>query len=172
MKRTTRSAYEPRGESKPAKRTRTRLHRIEDCVSFMLGKALQQVAQDAKQRLVELGVTPVQYAVLKVLWETDEQSASQLGARLVLDSATMTGLIDRLERSGLVERRSHRSDRRVNCVALTPAGRALEAPLDREMEAMNDAFLGEFGAAELERFRAMLGAIARARPMAGRSHEA
>jgi DNA-binding MarR family transcriptional regulator len=94
----------------------------------MLGKGLQQVTQDAKRRLGQWGVTPVQYAVLKVLWETDEQSAAQLGTRLVLDSAAMTGLIDRLERSGLVERRSHLSDRRINCVALTPAGRALEAP--------------------------------------------
>ncbi len=116
-----------RRAANPARRTRVTLDRIEDCVSFMLGKALQQVTQDAKRRLGAMGVTPVQYAVLKVLWEKDEQSATQLGTRLVLDSATMTGLIDRLERSGLVERRSHGSDRRINCVALTAACRAQRA---------------------------------------------
>jgi hypothetical protein len=40
------------------------------------------------------------------------------------------------------------------------------------MEAMNDAFLGKFGAAELDRFHAVLAAVARMRPDAGRSDQA
>jgi DNA-binding MarR family transcriptional regulator len=137
------------------------MERIEDCISFLLGKAYQQVTQDAKRRLARFGVTPVQYGLLKVLWEEDEQSGAALGERLVLDSATITGVVDRLERAGLVERRSDPGDRRVNRVALTPKGRALRAPLDREMEKMNVAFLGALDAAERKRLRATLETIAR-----------
>src|SRR5579872_2078501 len=126
------------------------MERIEDCLSFYLGKAYQRVTQTAKQRLAPYGVTPVQYALLKVLWEQDNQSGAELGERLRLDSATMTGLLDRLEHGGLIKRRSHATDRRVNRVALTARGRDLQAPLDREMDEMNQAFLGEFAPSDRE----------------------
>ena len=90
------------------------------------------------------GVTPVQYALLKVLWERDNQNGAQLGERLLLDSATMTGLLDRLEHAGLIERQSHATDRRVNRVLLTTRGHALQVPLDREMDQLNQDFLGQF----------------------------
>lgn len=124
------------------------MDRIEDCLSFYLGKAYQRVTQSAKQRLAPYGITPVQYALLKVLWEEDEQSGAELGERLLLDSATMTGLLDRLEHAGLIERKAHATDRRVNKVVLTARGRDLQAPLDLEMDRMNQDFLGAFPAEE------------------------
>jgi DNA-binding MarR family transcriptional regulator len=132
------------------------MDRIEDCLSFALGKAYQHIQQDAKRRLAPYGVTPVQYAVLKVLWERDAQSAAELCERLVLDSATMTGLVDRLGQAGLVERRPHVIDRRVNLVCLTEAGAGLKPPLDAAMDAMNDAFAARLDAGELGPLRAML----------------
>ncbi len=129
---------------------------IEDCLSFYLGKAYQRVTQSAKQRLAPYGVTPVQYALLKVLWEQDQQSGAELGERLLLDSATMTGLLDRLEQAGLIERKAHATDRRVNRVALTARGRDLQAPLDREMDQMNEDFLGAFPAEERKLLRNLL----------------
>ncbi len=132
------------------------MERIEDCMSFLLGKAYQQVTQDAKVRLAPYGVTPVQYALLKLLWEQDGQSGAALGERLRLDSATITGVLDRLARADLVERRPDPHDRRVNHVYLTPQGRALAEPLDREMDAMNAALLGQFSPADGERLRILL----------------
>src|SRR6202008_2670024 len=82
------------------------MDKIEDCISFLLGKAQQRVMRRAKELLAEYEVTPVQYASLCVLWEQDGQTGADLGGRLVIDSATMTGIVDRLERSGLVERRA------------------------------------------------------------------
>jgi DNA-binding MarR family transcriptional regulator len=120
------------------------MDQIEDCLSFYLGKAYQRVTQSAKQRLAPYGVTPVQYALLKVLWEQDQQSGAELGERLLLDSATMTGLLDRLEHAGLIERKAHATDRRVNRVTLTALGRDLQVPLDREMDQLNRDFLDEF----------------------------
>src|SRR5258708_26175144 len=118
------------------------MEQIEDCLSFYLGKAYQRVTQSAKQRLAPYGVTPVQYALLKVLWDRDDQSGAELGERLLLDSATMTGLLDRLEQAGLIERKAHVTDRRVNKVVLTARGRRPQVSLDREMDQMNQDFLG------------------------------
>ncbi len=132
------------------------MERIEDCLSFYLGKAYQRVTQSAKQRLAPYGVTPVQYALLKVLWERDQQSGAELGERLSLDSATMTGLLDRLENAGLIERKAHATDRRVNSVALTARGRDLQVPLDRQMDQLNQNFLSEFSAEERQLLRSLL----------------
>jgi MarR family transcriptional regulator, organic hydroperoxide resistance regulator len=135
------------------------MEHIEECLSFYLGKAYQRVAQSAKQRLAPYGVTPTQYALLKVLWEQDDQSGAELGERLVLDSATMTGLLDRLELAGLIERKAHITDRRVNRVVLTDRGRGLQESLDREMDQMNQDFLGAFDPAEVQLLKNFLTTI-------------
>jgi MarR family transcriptional regulator, organic hydroperoxide resistance regulator len=135
------------------------MEQIEDCLSFYLGKAYQRVTNAAKQRLASYGVTPVQYALLKVLWERDGQSGAEIGERLFLDSATMTGLIDRLEHAGLIERKAHATDRRVNQIILTVRGRDLQELLDREMDQMNQDFLGEFSADERKLLRSLLTSI-------------
>lgn len=132
------------------------MDQIEECVSFLLGKAYQQVNAAAKRRLQPHGVTPVQYAVLNVLWEQDAQSGAALGERLQLDSATMTGVLDRLVSAGLVERRADPLDRRVNRVVLTDHGRSLQQPLDREMDALNAEIFGRLGDEDAERLRALL----------------
>ena len=136
------------------------MNRIEDCISFYLGKAYQRVAQSAKQRLAPYGVTPVQYALLKVLWEQDHQSGAELGERLVLDSATMTGVLDRLEDAGLIKRQADVTDRRMNRIVLTARGRDLQAPLDREMDQLNQDFLGGFTLEETERLHSILTTLA------------
>jgi DNA-binding MarR family transcriptional regulator len=136
------------------------MEHIEDCISFYLGKAYQRVAQSAKQRLAPYGVTPVQYALLKVLWEQDHQSGAELGERLVLDSATMTGLLDRLENAGLIKRQADATDRRMNRIVLTDRGRDLQEPLDREMDQMNQDFLGGFSPEDRQRLRSTLTALA------------
>ena len=87
------------------------MDRIEDCISFIVGKAAQQVARRARDRLEPHGVTPTQYAVLKVLSDADGQTGAELGARLGIDSATTTGVADRLAASGLLERRVRISSR-------------------------------------------------------------
>jgi MarR family transcriptional regulator, organic hydroperoxide resistance regulator len=121
------------------------MDRVEDCISFLVGKAGQQVARRARQNLAPHGVTPTQYAVLKVLWERDGQSATELGARLSIDSATVTGVVDRLETAGLLQRRHHGEDRRINALFVTDRGRALQKPLDAAMERLNDEVARELG---------------------------
>jgi DNA-binding MarR family transcriptional regulator len=136
------------------------MERIEDCVSFLLGKAFQKVSRQAREALAAHGVTPVQYATLNVLWQGDGLSCSDLCARLVLDSATMTGIVDRLEAAGHVARRPDpEGDRRVNRIYLTAAGHDLRAPLDAIMAGVNrdvDALLGDASA----NFRAALARLA------------
>lgn len=118
---------------------------IEECFVFLLSKANQQIQALVRERMLEHGITPTQYAVLRVLWEQDGQSAAELGQRLVMDAATMVGILDRLAQNDLIERQPHPKDRRVNCIYLTKAGRALRKPLNQIVEAINLEVKAQFG---------------------------
>ncbi len=127
--------------------SKTCIRSIEDCVSFLVGKTAQQITRRSREALAAFGITPVQYALLNVLWERDGQSLAEIGARLVLDSATMTGVADRLEVAGLVVRGpASNGDRRVICLLLTPAARALAGPAQDVMERVNHEVAAELGA--------------------------
>jgi DNA-binding MarR family transcriptional regulator len=80
-----------------------------------------------RKLLRKLDLTYPQYLVMLVLWERDGVTVSDIGARLFLDSATLTPLLKRLEAAGLVTRARSAQDERQVVVGLTEAGRAMAA---------------------------------------------
>jgi DNA-binding MarR family transcriptional regulator len=86
-------------------------------------------------QLTELGLTLPQMHVLRLLGPDRPLPMSELAERIVCDASNITGIADRLEARGLVERRSGASDRRQRVLALTPAGVALR---ERLLEIMTE----------------------------------
>jgi DNA-binding MarR family transcriptional regulator len=77
--------------------------------------------------LAPLDLTYPQYLVMLVLWEADDLTVKEIGAKLQLDSGTLTPLLKRLEAAGLVQRERDATDERQVRVRLTDSGRALRA---------------------------------------------
>lgn len=77
--------------------------------------------------LKPLGLTYPQYLVMLVLWEDEPQTVGSLGARLYLDSGTLTPLLKRMEQAGLITRGRDPEDERRVLIGLTEQGRALRA---------------------------------------------
>lgn len=75
--------------------------------------------------LAKLGLTYPQYLVMLVLWEHQVQSVGELGARLYLDSGTLTPLLKRMEAAGFVTRARDPADERRVLVTLTAEGKVL-----------------------------------------------
>nr|ART38498.1 G3 [uncultured bacterium] len=75
-----------------------------------------------------LGLTYPQYLVMLVLWEEQPQTVGSLGARLHLDSGTLTPLLKRMEMAGLITRQRDPQDERRVLIALTSSGDALRGP--------------------------------------------
>lgn len=98
---------------------------LEDQVCFALYSAARAAQQAYRPLLDELGLTYPQYLVLLVLWEQDGPSVSELGARLHLDSGTLSPLLRRLDGHGFITRRRQEADSRRVTVHLTEAGDAL-----------------------------------------------
>lgn len=81
--------------------------------------------------LSELGLSMQQSMALTSLQPGEPAPMSSLAEALHCDNSNVTGIVDRLEASGLAERRPHERDRRVKAVVLTPKGEALRAEVVR-----------------------------------------
>jgi DNA-binding MarR family transcriptional regulator len=115
--------------------------KLDYCIFFQLAKANQIGSRFLGQKVAELYITPVQALVLGFLRDEDRITSSELGKRTELDSATLTGIIDRLEAAELIERRGNPADRRSIHVHLTERGRLLGAKAVRLIAEANVKFL-------------------------------
>lgn len=99
---------------------------LDNQLCFALYSASLAMTKLYKPLLEELGLTYPQYLVMLVLWERDGLMVSELGARLYLDSGTLTPLLKRLEASAYVSRLRAVDDERRVYVTLTSLGRKLK----------------------------------------------
>jgi len=137
----------------------------EDCIFFLLAKVNQSGSRFLAQKVAELNITPVQALVLGFLDDQDRITSSELGKRTELDSATMTGILDRLEAARLIERQVNPVDRRSIRIHLTEQGRDLAGKAARSIVEANRAFLDILTEQEQEALR---GLIRKLRDQAGR----
>lgn len=130
--------------------------KLEQCINFTLTKAQQAVQQLFKAELAPFGITPGQYAILSCLWEENGQTPRQLAERLSLDSSSITGILDRVEQKGLIQRQAVPRDRRALQVMLTDKGRLLEEPVNQTILNANKKVLSMFGEQESDNLRKYL----------------
>lgn len=133
--------------------------KVEDCIFYQLSKANQAASRFLSERLSVLDLTAVQGVVLNVLSQGDAISSRELGQRTKLDSATLTGILDRLEARGLLDRRPNPEDRRGILICLTGKGRKIAAGVRDAVVKANRDLLGSFGVKEQAALRRMLNRI-------------
>ena len=120
---------------------------LKNQLCFALYAATHAVIRSYRTRLGTVGLTYPQYLVLLVLWESDGMTVKGLAQRLHLDSATLTPLLKRLDKAGLVARQRSAGDERVVNIFLTPEGWALEhqvAQMQREVACQTGLSPDEF----------------------------
>ncbi len=99
--------------------------KLENQLCFRLYSASRLMMGAYHPHLDLLGITYPQYLVLLVLWEQDKQPVCDIGKRLMLDTNTMTPLLQRMEKAGLITRVRGKEDTRQRIVSLTERGKAL-----------------------------------------------
>ena len=112
-----------------------------DCIFFQFAKAYQMGSRFLSQKVSELNLTAVQAMILGFLDQEDQITSSELGKRAELDSATLTGILDRLEAAGFLERKGNPDDRRSIRIHLTKKGRAMAREASRMIAEANQEFL-------------------------------
>jgi DNA-binding MarR family transcriptional regulator len=127
-----------------------------DCIFFQLAKANQSATRFWTRLVAAYNVTAAQAMVLTFLYDRDSVSSSELGKRVFLDSATLTGVIDRLEALEMLERRQNTEDRRAIAVSLTESGRDTAGGLRKIMEEANREFMKNFSRQEQAELRSFI----------------
>ncbi|MBR1808284.1 MAG: MarR family transcriptional regulator [Paludibacteraceae bacterium] len=116
--------------------------KLENQLCFRLYTAARLTMQAYWPYFEPLGLTYPQYLVLLVLWEKDSQPVNDIARKLMLETNTVTPLLQRMEKQGLVVRTKGKEDSRQRIVSLTEKGRALEA----EAEHIPDCLSNEISA--------------------------
>ena len=125
---------------------------FKDCLCFQVGRVARKMSRITRERVAPYGLTTAQFFLLTALYEEDGILISALASKVALDKATLTGLLDRLERDDLAERRADSGDRRAIRVHLTAKAEGLRGELTELYHDNNGIFLSLLSQEEKDAF--------------------
>jgi DNA-binding MarR family transcriptional regulator len=114
-----------------------------DTLDFYLAHICHMHYMRIHQLLEALGLYRGQPGILHALWEQEGLTQTELAANLRNTPATVTRMLQRMEKAGFVYRTPDPSDQRVTRVYLTEAGRAVKADVENVWQTMDqETFAG------------------------------
>jgi len=136
-----------------------------DCIFYQIAKINQWASRFSGKKLEHFGITSVQGMILLFLSEEDGVSSNRLGEKIQLDSATLTGIIDRLESRNLIKRSPDSEDRRAIRIHLTSEGKKTATEINKVMVKANREFYSLLTENEKEAFRSVIQKIRNAKDL-------
>lgn len=133
---------------------------LTQCINYLLTTAQHSVFQYLNGKLSEYDVTPSQYGVLSCLWQREFATPKQISEILCLETSTISGVLDRMQKKGLIDRVINRDDRREVRVVPTEKGKALEDPISKIIDEVNEEVLKCFTEEEVALLKNQLRIIA------------
>ena len=130
----------------------------DDRLIYLLFTAQQKLRTHLKRMMTKenVRVTTAQAGILFLLKQKDGRTMSELSQILSIDNSTITGLVDRLEKTGLVRRDASPHDRRASHVFINPQGMEEMDKAKRVIRMVNQEIKNGFSAEELESFNRIL----------------
>ncbi len=135
---------------------------IVDCPYYLLTRASLATTAVMRRALAEVGfdrVRPAYLGALMCLWSEDGRKVGELGRCAGLEPSTMTGLVDRMERDGLLQRQPDPTDRRAWRVFLTDEGRHAEQPVTEVVTTTLERMTDGLDDDDTETFKRILGQV-------------
>lgn len=125
----------------------------------LLKCAFRASSKVLRHLLEPLGLTPVQFSALRVLYRCDGLSLGEVARRLKADPPTMSGVVDGLVSAGYVARREDPGDRRKLRLYLTEHAREIEPQLARAEEHRELALVESLTPDEVQTLKQLLGRL-------------
>ena len=129
---------------------------FEDCVCFRLGKTVRRVTKAYRQKISKYNFTHGQFFMMVAILEEDGLLPSEIADKTSQNRATTTGLLDRLEKDGWIERKADREDRRSLRIFLTQYARDHKESIMTLFEETNQKFLNCFSQDEWAQMQGFL----------------
>ncbi|WP_125143805.1 MarR family winged helix-turn-helix transcriptional regulator [Clostridium transplantifaecale] len=134
---------------------------LKECINFLLTTAQHTVFQYLSQRLAPYDITPSQYGILNCLWIGGGTCLPrQIAELLCLETSTVSGILDRMQKKDLIDRVINPDNRREILVMITPKGEALKEPVLKIIDEVNEEVLKDFSPKETDFIRKSLRQIA------------
>ncbi len=133
---------------------------LKECINFLLTNAQHNVFRYLSKRLSEYDVTPVQHGVLSCLMGKSYDTPKHLAENLSLETSTISGILDRMQKKGLIDRVVNKEDRREVQVRITEKGRELEDKIGVITDEVNAEVLKNFTDDEIAYIKNSLRTIA------------
>jgi DNA-binding MarR family transcriptional regulator len=125
----------------------------------LLAECLQGFERHTGEFVRARGLTQAQFDIIATLGNTDGMSYKELGERTLITKGTLTGVIERLEQKGLVERSRNSDDKRSFFVRLTAAGNGLFREVFPEVVEHGKKLFASYGAADFDKLDEALGML-------------
>jgi len=135
---------------------------FKDCLCLQVGRVARKMSRITRNRLASYGLTTPQFFLLTALYEEDGVPISALAQKVALDKATLTGLMDRLERDDLIGRKADPDDRRAVRIFLTPKAESMRQKLTELYHQNNGMFLSILTSEEREVFERVVDKLEKA----------
>ena len=136
--------------------------KLENQLCFPVYAVSRLITREYQPFLDRLGITYPQYLVLMILWEEDGIPVNDIAKKLILNTNTITPLLKRMEKDGIIRRKRSKDDERKVIVQLTAKGRDLQEEASLIPERLAGRLLqGELKAEDLIRLKEMLDSMIR-----------
>ena len=122
--------------------------KLDNQLCFRLYTAARLTTGAYHPYLAPLGITYPQYLVLLVLWENGSLPVNDIARRLMLETNTITPLLQRMEKAALVKRSKGKVDSRQRIVSLTKKGSALREQAKHIPECLSAEIVKKLGSAD------------------------
>lgn len=129
---------------------------VRNCINFLLSSSQNTVFKYFSKRLSEYGITPAQYGVLNCLWQYGNISPSKIREILNLEASSVSGILDRMQKSELIERHIDQTNQRAIIVSPTNKSMAIKDGVEAIVDEMNHKFLEPFSDEERALLKKML----------------
>lgn len=114
------------------------------CINYLLTVSQHEVFQTFATQLNSFGITPGQYGVLSCLWTHGPSTPKEIAQKLRLENSTVSGVLDRMQKRGLIDRIVDPNDRRSVQVVATETGMEMKDEVLRTVDELNAQILGGF----------------------------
>ena len=92
---------------------------------IVLSRASKVVLEEANKLIESYKLNPTEFAVLELLYHKGRQPIQKIGQKILLSSGSMTYVVDKLEKKGLIERVYCTEDKRITYMSITAGGKEL-----------------------------------------------
>lgn len=132
---------------------------LESHLGYHLRTVSNAVSQAFARKVEAHGVTVAEWVLLRVLYDADARSPTEIARRLGMTKGAISKLADRAVAKGLAERREHPTDRRAQTLSLTDAGAELVPRIAAIADDNDAAFFGVLDAAERRTFATLIAGL-------------